>query len=391
MSLSASVEKKFKSLFSEQPLFVRSPGRVNLIGEHTDYNMGFVLPAAIDKAIYFAVAPRSDAVCRIVSIDMNDEHSFALNDLHASPKGWPNYLMGVVDQFLKGRYNLLGFNCVFGGDIPIGAGLSSSAALEAGLAYALNRIFELKIGDLTLVRMSQKAENEFVGVQCGIMDQYINIFGREEKALQLDCRSLQHIYYPFDERIAVVLFDTRVSHSLASSEYNKRRKECGEGVEIVKKSYPGVTHLRDVSAEMLEACKPMMSPLIYRRCKYVIEENNRVLNACRALEAKEIAAFGRYMQESHNGLSRGFEVSCPELDFLAEAVKEIPSVYGARMMGGGFGGCTINLVERDSVADVTKTVTERYGKRFGVDLKTYVTAISGGTSVATEKGDTRVS
>jgi galactokinase len=391
MDLFASVEKKFKSRYNEQPLIVRSPGRVNLIGEHTDYNMGFVLPAAIDKAIYFAVAPRTDTTCRIFSVDMNDEHSFDVNDLRATPKGWPNYLMGVVDQFLKAGYSLFGFNCVFGGNIPIGAGLSSSAAIEAGLAYALNIIFELNIDRLTLVRMAQKAENEFVGVQCGIMDQYINIFGQEEKALQLDCRSLQHSYYPFDERIAVVLFDTRVSHSLASSEYNKRRKECAEGVEIIKRSYPAVAYLRDVSTEMLAACKPQMSPLIYRRCNYVVEENNRVLNACRALEAKEIGVFGGYMSESHNGLSREYEVSCRELDFLVEAVRGTPSVYGARMMGGGFGGCTINLVEKDSVAEVKGIVTEKYGGQFGVELKTYVTSISAGTSVVSEKEDAKIS
>ena len=215
----------------------RSPGRVNLIGEHTDYNMGYVLPAAIDKAIIFCnISKAMIASVNVYAMDMNEEHEFSVDDLQFSKKGWPNYLMGVVDQFIKAKYNIQGFNCVFGGDIPLGAGMSSSAALEAGLAFALNSIFELHIDKLMLVKLAQKAENEFVGVRCGIMDQYINIFGVQDKVLRIDCRSLEYKYYPFAfNTISIVLFDTRVSHSLASSEYNRRREECGEGVEIIKK------------------------------------------------------------------------------------------------------------------------------------------------------------
>jgi galactokinase len=382
MNLAKSVESFFKKRFKEQPLLVRSPGRLNLIGEHTDYNNGYVLPAAIDKSIYFAIAPRKDRCCTVVAMDINDEHEFSIDDLASTPKGWPNYLIGVVDQFIRSQYTIQGFNCVFGGDIPIGAGLSSSAALEAGLAFALNYIFKLKIDDLALVKFAQKAENVFVGVQCGIMDQYINIFGKQDHVIRIDCRSLEYKYYPFAfHNISLVLFDTRVSHSLASSEYNRRREECSEGVSIIRNSYPEVNSLRDVSVDMLQKCKDKMDPTIYRRGKYVVEENDRVLQGCRELEKGDLKAFGKLMAKTHVGLSRDYEVSCKELDYLVKLVKNDPQVYGSRMMGGGFGGCTINLIENNHVDEVSKIITERYKQKFNIDLKTYITAISSGTNV----------
>ncbi|MGD1044425.1 MAG: galactokinase [Bacteroidota bacterium] len=384
MSFVESTTALFRERFKEQPLLFRSPGRVNLIGEHTDYNMGYVLPAAIDKAIYFAIAPRSDRQCKVYAMDMNDEHEYSIDDLHFSKKGWPNYLMGVVDQCIKTKYRIRGFNCVFGGDIPIGAGMSSSAALEAGLAFALNTMFDLHIEALSLVKLAQKAENEFVGVQCGIMDQYINIFGKQNNALRIDCRSLEYKYYPFAfNNISLVLFDTRVSHSLASSEYNRRRKECSEGIEIIKKSYPDVHYLRDVSVDMMQKCKNKMNPTIYRRCKYVVEENDRVLSACTELEKGNLKTFGVYMNRTHQGLSQDYEVSCKELDFLVTAVQGIPQVYGSRMMGGGFGGCTINLIENQTAAEINKQVAEKYKKEFHVDLKTYIASIDSGTHIIT--------
>jgi galactokinase len=382
MNLAKSVESVFKKRFKEQPLLVRSPGRVNLIGEHTDYNNGYVLPAAIDKSIYFALAPRKDRSCTAVAMDINDEHEFSIDDLASTPKGWPNYLMGVVDQLIRSQYTIQGFNCVFGGDIPIGAGLSSSAALEAGLAFALNYIFKLQIADLALVKFAQKAENVFVGVQCGIMDQYINIFGKQDHVLRIDCRSLEYKYYPFAfHNISLGLFDTRVSHSLASSEYNRRREECSEGVSIIRNSYPEVNSLRDVSVDMLQKCKNKMDPTIYRRGKYVVEENDRVLQGCRELEKGDLKAFGKLMAKTHVGLSRDYEVSCKELDYLVKLVKNDPQVYGSRMMGGGFGGCTINLIENNHVDELSKIITERYKQKFNIDLKTYITAISSGTNV----------
>ena len=381
MVLADSVEAKFKELFNEQPILIRSPGRVNLIGEHTDYNHGYVLPAAIDKAIYLAITPRTDRCCRICALDLREEHEFGFSGFQPTKKGWPNYLMGVVDQFVKGGHKIGGFNCVFAGDIPIGAGLSSSAAIEGGLAYALNYLFDLRIEDLELVKLAQRAENEFVGVQCGIMDQYINIFGKQGNVLRIDCRSLEYEYHPFDHDVSIVLFDTRVSHSLASSEYNRRRKECSEGVKIISRSYPHVTHLRDVSVEMLAEFKYQMGTATYRRCKYVVEENERVLKACRALKKRDLKAFGHYMYETHEGLSLGYEVSCDELDYLVELVKDDPKVYGSRMMGGGFGGCTINLIEKDEIERISNRVTEKFKQRFNLEPKTYVTAISAGTGI----------
>jgi galactokinase len=386
MNLVESVESTFREKFKEQPLLIRSPGRVNLIGEHTDYNKGYVLPAAIDKSIYFAIAPRDDRHCMMIAMDMNDEYEFSIDDLQFSNKEWPNYLMGVVDQFLKAQYELKGFHCVFGGDIPIGAGMSSSAALEAGLAFGLNSLFELRIDKLSLVKFAQKAENEFVGVQCGIMDQYINIFGKQDNVLRIDCRSLEYQYYPFAfHSVSLVLFDSCVSHSLASSEYNRRREECGEGVAVIKKSLPEVNSLRDVSMDIMRRHKDKLNATIYRRCKYVVEENDRVLQACVALEKGDLKAFGKLMTKTHEGLSNDYAVSCKELDSLVELLKDNPYVYGSRMMGGGFGGCTINLIENNHLEEIITMVTKQYKKKFQIDLKTYITSIGTGTNIITSR------
>jgi len=381
MNLTDSIGQHFIRLFGENPIIVRSPGRINLIGEHTDYNDGYVLPAAIEKALYFACMPSGSKACRIVAHDLNDEHRFTVDQPRPSPKGWPNYILGIVDQLMKAGHSAGGFNCVFGGDIPIGAGLSSSAALGAGCAVALRSMFELSLDDLSLVRLAQRSENEFVGVQCGIMDQYINIFGKNGKVLRIDCRALKHETFSFDHPVAIVLFNTKVSHSLASSEYNARREECARGVAAVQRGHAGVTHLRDVSLEMLEAVRKTVGETIYRRCHFVVEENNRVLAACRALEQSDVAGFGRLLYESHEGLSHDYEVSCPELDALVESVRNLPEVYGGRMMGGGFGGCTINLVKPEAVERVTNTVIGQYRQKFGKDPEVYVTTIGSGTEV----------
>ena len=386
----SAVKKTFHEHFEGEPLLVRSPGRINLIGEHTDYNQGFVLPAAIDKAISFAIAPRKDTECRLIAQNLNEDFQFSLFNIRRSEKGWPNYFMGVVQQLLASHRQIRGFNCVFGGDIPIGAGMSSSAAIEAGLALALNCIFELRIDDIDLVKLAQKAENEFVGVRCGIMDQFINIFGEPDQALLLDCRSLEYSYYPIAHDIAVVLFDTCISHSLASSEYNRRREECGKGVEIIHDLYPAVTHLRDVTSEMLTRSKSSMDAIIYKRCKYVVEENDRVLKACSSLNLNDMRAFGRFMYGSHDGLSGEYEVSCKELDFLVSVVRDHPHVYGARMMGGGFGGCTINLIEPAAVDEISAIVSARYKTAFDREPKIYCTHIGPGTAIVGKETDENI-
>ena len=364
MNYAETVGNEFRKLYDRPPMIVRSPGRVNLIGEHTDYNLGFVMPAAIDKAMYFAAAARTDQRCTLHALDLNDHFDFAIGHLQYTDKRWPNYLMGVVAQLIKGGYGIRGFDCVFSGDIPIGAGLSSSAAMEAGLAFVLNRMFDLKIDNLSLVKLAQRAENEFVGVQCGIMDQYANIFGEPDSVLRLDCRSLESRFYPFGfDDVSIVLLDTGVSHSLAASEYNRRREECAEGVARIRTRYPGVEYLRDVNVTMMEECREQMPGTIYRRCRYVVDENARVLRACMELENKQLKRFGALMDDTHHGLRDLYEVSCAELDFLVETVRPNRHVYGSRMMGGGFGGCTVNLIENAGIDRVIGTAAEKYKRR----------------------------
>jgi len=382
MNIVEIVAKKFKEKFNEEPLIVRSPGRVNLIGEHTDYNNGYVLPGAIDKAIYFAIRPRNDDECNLIAVDLNDFYKFNLNSIQHSKKGWPNYLVGIVDQLIKTNFKIKGFDCAFGGDIPIGAGLSSSAAIGAGLAFALNHIFDFGIEKLALVKLAQKSENEFVGVKCGIMDQYINIFGKIQNVLRIDCRSLEYEYFPFAFKdVSVVLFNSKVSHSLASSEYNRRRAECNQGVQAIKIFYPDIESLRDVSKEMLTDIKSKLDTVIYKRCKYVVEENDRVLKACDSLKKGDLKDFGALMYNSHDGLSKDYDVSCKELDYLVQITQRNSSVYGSRMMGGGFGGCTINIVEKDAVEQTCKSVCDSYEEMFHVKAEAYITSINDGTNI----------
>jgi len=382
--LAGRVEQAFRSAFDGLPLLVRSPGRVNLIGEHTDYNEGFVLPAAVDKAIVFAIAPRTGSAGSLRALDFGQSHEFEISRPVRSDKGWPNYLLGVVDQLNRIGAPVGGFACVFGGDIPIGSGMSSSAALEGGLAFALNRIFGLGLDSLSLVKLAQKAENEFVGVRCGIMDQFINIFGRPRSVLKLDCRSLDHRYYPFErEDLRLVLCDTLVRRELAASEYNVRRAQCEAGVKILARGAAGVRSLRDATPEMLEDHRPEFDPIIYKRCAYVVEENRRVEAACADLEKGDFASFGRRMNGSHDGLRDDYEVSSPELDVLVDAAREIPGVLGARMMGAGFGGCTINLVEDQAVGALRERTARSYRDQFGREPNVHIGSLRSGTDIIT--------
>ena len=381
-SLSSRVQEKFKSIFAgESTLVVRSPGRVNLIGEHTDYNNGFVLPAAIDKAICMAVSARADKEVHIVALDLDSSFHGSIDKLQRSPLHWPDYLQGVIQQIQALGHQLSGFNCVFGGDIPLGAGMSSSAALECATAFALNELFGLGLDPLTMVKLSQKAENVFVGLQCGIMDQFASMFGRRNHVIRLDCQSLEYVYFPFDtEGIRIVLLDSAVKHSLASSEYNTRRRQCEAGVSLVRAQHPNVKSLRDVTLEMLESAVAPVDALVYRRCRYVVEENARLLAGTEDLQQGDLEAFGRKMFASHEGLSHDYEVSCEELDFLVDQVKGDPGVIGARMMGGGFGGCTINLVREEAIDALVERLTPVYRQAMGLELKAYIGRIENGTS-----------
>jgi galactokinase len=377
------IAEKFVRHFGTKPLLVVSPGRVNLIGEHTDYNEGFVLPGATDKVIVFAAAPRSDALCHFVSRDFDQEFRCELDALHRSPLRWPDYLQGVVDQFLRARLRIGGFNCVFGGDIPVGAGMSSSAALEGGLAFALNAMFGLGLDSLTLVKLAQKAENEFVGVRCGIMDQFINIHGREKKVLKLDCRSLAYEHVPFErEDLRIVVSDTLVRRELAGSEYNVRRRQCEEGVNLLRTYQPSIRSLRDVTQSLLREHQAELDPVIYRRCDYVVRENIRVEESCVDLSRGDFISFGQRMYESHAGLRDDYEVSSAELNALVDAAAAVPGVLGSRMMGAGFGGCTISLVESAALPDFESRVGRAYEAATGQAPKIHVIKIEAGTRLA---------
>ncbi|HWB91839.1 MAG TPA: galactokinase [Puia sp.] len=382
-SLAFRVREKFQQVFGTKDyLAVRSPGRVNLIGEHTDYNNGFVLPAAIDKAIYMVVNRRTDDEMRIVSLDLDRVYQGSVKRLQPSGLHWPDYILGVIQQLQALGFTVGGFNCVFGGDIPLGAGMSSSAALECATAFVLNKLFGYDLEQMAMVKLAQKAENVFVGVQCGIMDQFASMFGRKDHVIRLDCQSLDYTYFPFKMGdIRIVLLDTNVKHSLASSEYNTRRQQCEAGVRLVQKYHPDVKSLRDVNLDQLAAYVAPVDELIYRRCSYVVEENARLQAATGDLLRGDIAAFGRELYGSHEGLSRKYEVSCPEADFLVGQVIGQEGVLGARMMGGGFGGCTINLIKEDAIEGLVERIAPVYRKEMKKEMKVYIGRIEDGTSL----------
>ena len=359
------VKQVFREKYKRIPRIYLAPGRINLIGEHTDYNEGFVLPAAISKHVVFAIEENQLNICRFHAMDLNETFEVRLDDLSYSQLGWPNYLMGVVQQFQKRGHDLKGFDCVVTSDIPIGAGLSSSAALESGLAVGLNDIFHLGESTLDIIKLAQKAENEFVGVNCGIMDQFASVLGKKDHVFRLDCRSLEYEYFPLQLKgNGILLVDTRVKHSLAGSEYNTRRKECETGVRLLSKKYPEVISLRDVSLSMLQEQKSRFDPKVFKRCDYVVREIARVTAACDDLKAGRIFDFGRRMYETHEGLREDYEVSCVELDFLVDFTRDNTDVLGARMMGGGFGGCTINILKEKAIPSFEKDVAMAFTSEF---------------------------
>jgi len=373
------LKEKFKELFQSEPDFYKAPGRINLIGEHTDYNDGFVLPAAIDKSVCFAVAKNKVNKLRLFAYDFSQFFELGMDELKITNVQWANYLVGVVAQFQKKGLKPEGLDCVFGGDIPHGAGLSSSAALECGFAIALNDQFGFEMAKSELVLMAQKAEHEFAGVLCGIMDQFVSVFGKEGQVIKLDCRSLDYEYYPLtNKEVDIVLCDTKVNHSLASSEYNIRRSECEQGVKIIQSKFPEVKALRDASPGMLEEVKNKMGNEVYRRCHYVVHENERVGKACEALFKNDFSTFGKLMFNTHDGLSKDYKVSCTELDVLVDIAKKIPGTLGARMMGGGFGGCTVNLIKKGKARNFISRIEEDYTKRTGAKIQTYQVKISEG-------------
>jgi len=368
----------FQAAFGQPAVVIRSPGRVNLIGEHTDYNQGFVLPAAVDRGVTLALKPRLDRRYRFKALDLDQELEGDLASLSPHAQRWPNYLLGVLDQLQKAGHALGGFELVYGGDLPIGAGMSSSAALECGLAFGLNELFELGLDRVTLAKLAQAAEHTFVGVKCGIMDQMASLLSRGGHLMKMDCRDLSIEFIPFRHAVKIFLCDTQVERALAESGYNERRGQCEGAVALLQKYEPAIASLRDVSLELLDAHRGEFEPVVYRRCRYVIEENARVLQACEALESGDLKGFGHLLNLSHEGLSKGYEVSCPELDHLAEAAQALPGVLGARMMGAGFGGCTINLVEAVAEEAFLKGMAKAY-EGLGREPRIHACAPAGGT------------
>ena len=357
-----------------------SPGRINLIGEHTDYNGGFVFPGAIDKGMIAELRPNGTDKVRAYSIDMKDYVEFGLNEEDAPRTSWARYIFGVCREMIKRGVEVKGFNTAFAGDVPLGAGMSSSAALESTYAYALNDLFgENKVDKFELAKVGQATEHNYCGVKCGIMDQFASVFGKEGSLIRLDCRSLEYQYFPFNpEGYRLVLLDSVVKHELASSAYNKRRQSCENVVAAMKQHHPEVEFLRDANMAMLEEVKAEVSAEDYMRAEYVIGEVQRVLDVCDALEKGDYETVGAKMYETHHGMSKLYEVSCEELDFLNDIAREC-GVTGSRVMGGGFGGCTINLVKEELYDVFIARAKEAYKEKYGKLPKVYDVVISDGS------------
>lgn len=381
--------EKIKSVFLEKfaatPVIFQSPGRINILGEHTDYNEGFVLPAAIDKNIYVGIGKRTDNQIHLFAADFNESFITDTENIKPATIQWPNYILGVVDQLQKNGHTIGGFNLVIDGDIPIGAGLSSSAAVECAVVFALNETFEFGLSRMQMVPLAQKAEHVFAGVKCGIMDQFASMFGKKNNAIKLDCRSLHFEYIPIKlEGYKIVLFNTNVKHNLAASAYNERREQCEAGVSMIAQNHPSITSLRDVNISMLKDYVEQADSLIYKRCKYVVQENERLLAACEDLKKGNIKALGEKMYQTHNGLRYDYDVSCKELDFLIDYVKTNAHVAGARMVGGGFGGCTINLVKEEAVEKLIADISIAYQEAMNLPLTAYQVSVKNGTGVCAE-------
>ncbi|MFT7197711.1 MAG: galactokinase [Marinoscillum sp.] len=382
--LVSAVKASFAKNFGEMPLLVRAPGRINVIGEHTDYNMGFVLPAAVGQGTYFAMAKSNDKeACSLISLDLNDRYDFKLSEM--APLGqdsWQNYILGVVAEIQKAGGKLEGFNLVFSGDVPRGSGMSSSAALECGTCLGLNELFGLGFDKVSMVKMSQKAEHNYAGVMCGIMDQFASMMGKQDQVLLLDCKTLEYHHFPMVlENTTLMLCNSNVSHSLASSEYNTRRLQCNEGVSAIQKKYEGVESLRDVNMDQLNNCKSELSEVIYKRCKYVIEESERVHAIIAALKKGDIKQVGEILKVAQLAMAYEYEVTCPEIDFMADFANQRSDVLGARMMGGGFGGCTLNLIEKGKEKTFVAELDAAYKAKFNKNITPVEIVISDGAHV----------
>ena len=372
------IKSSFKTEFNTNPILVFAPGRINLIGEHTDYNDGFVFPAAIDKGIVAAIQKSDSKYCTVFAVNKNEKLKFLLETIKPIENGgWRNYVLGVIAEIQKKRISLKPFEIAFGGDIPGGAGMSSSAAIENSIVFSINEIFKLKFSKNEMIDISQKAEHNYVGVKCGIMDQYASMFGQENSALLLDCRSVESVPYQIDfSEYQLLLINTNVKHNLSESVYNDRRLVCEKIAGLLQ-----IPALRDASENDLLNIKDKISEEDYQKVLYVIQENKRVIKASHAIQEKDLKTLGALLYKSHDGLQKQYKVSCDELDFLVEQAKHSPDVLGARMMGGGFGGCTINLILKSTVAKFQKDVSEAYKSTFNNACSIYTVSLSNGTQI----------
>ena len=369
------IKQKFVELYGAEPEMFASPGRINLIGEHTDYNGGFVFPGAVDKGITAAIKLNGTDKVRAYAMDLGESVEFGLNEEDKPSQMWACYVFGVCREIQKRGGKIGGFDTVFSGDVPLGAGMSSSAALESTFAFALNEFYNLGFEKFELARIGQSTEHNYCGVNCGIMDQFASVCGKEGHLMRLDCRSMEFEYFPFDPAkhgYRLVLVNSCVKHELVGSPYNDRRASCERVAKVL-----GQEFLRGASMEQLEAIKDQISEEDYMRARYVIGEEQRVLDVCAALEQGDLETVGARMYETHWGMSKDYEVSCEELDYLAEIAKEC-GVSGSRIMGGGFGGCTINLVKEELYDNFIKTATEKFAAKYGHEPKVYPVIISDG-------------
>lgn len=375
MEMKEKITQAFAERFGGEGILFVSPGRFNLIGEHTDYNGGFVFPGAIDKFIMADIRPNGTDKVRVFSIDINEYVEFGLNEEDAPAEQWARYIFGVCREVIKRGGKVEGFDAVFAGNVPLGAGLSSSAALESCFAFAINDLFnDNKFPKMELAKIGQSTEHNYCGVNCGIMDQFASVHGKKDHLMRLDCRSGEFEYFPFElNGYKLVLVDSRVKHELVDSPYNKRRESCERVAAIL-----GVETLRDADMEMLNAAKDKITEEDYRRAKYVIEEKQRVLDVCDALLRHDYDKVGDRMYRTHEGLSKDYEVSCEELDYLNDLAKEC-GVVGSRIMGGGFGGCTVNLVADDKYDKFIATVMSRFNEKYGHEPKIYPVIVSDGS------------
>ena len=374
------INQLFQEQFKQTPINIIAPGRINLIGEHTDYNNGFVLPAAIDKAMYFAMAKSADSICRFHALDIDESIEVDISKpIEKSEKGWANYLLGVYSELQKDGLEPKAVNCIFSSDIPIGAGMSSSAALESGFVFGLNEFYNLGLDKMQMAKIGQRVENNFIGLGSGIMDQFASLHGKEGHFIKLDCQSMTFQYFPYRRNdVSIVLCNTKVSHNLAESEYNIRHQQCKDVVIFYQQFHPEIKTLRDLTYDQFKKHEKKIDPVLRNRGNHIFEDNLRVYAVAEMLFIDNLEVAGGLLNKAHESLSQDYEVSCEELDFLVKTAKKAKGVLGSRMMGGGFGGCTINLVKTEYLNDFQTYMKVAYQQAYDIDLPIYEVTLTDG-------------